>query len=110
VDHYLPLIARVLDQSERRVLHDQAVPAREKLVSLFEPHADIIVKGDRDVQYGHKINLVTSKSGLILDLVIESGNPADADRFLPMLDRHIARCGIPPRQMAADGAMPARSG
>jgi len=108
VDHYLPLIARVLDQSQRRVLHGQAVPAREKLVSLFEPHADIIVKGLRDVQYGHKLNLVTGKSGLILDLVIETGNPADAERFLPMLDRHIARCGAPPRQMAADGSYASR--
>ena len=109
VDHYLPLIARVLDQSERRVLHGQAVPAHEKLVSLFEPHADIIVKGGRDVQYGHKLNLVTGKSGLILDLVIEAGNPADAERFLPMLDRHIARCGAPPRQMAADGSYASRA-
>ena len=108
VDHYLPLIARILDQSERRVLHGQAVPAREKLVSLFEPHADIIVKGGRDVQYGHKLNLVTGKSGLILDLVIEAGNPADAERFLPMLDRHIAHCGTPPRQMAADGSYASR--
>jgi len=108
VSHYLPLIARVLDQSERRVLRGQAVPANEKLVSLFEPHADIIVKGARDVQYGHKINLVTGKSGLILDIVIEAGNPADAERFLPMLDRHIARCGTPPRQMAADGGYASR--
>jgi transposase, IS5 family len=108
VDHYLPLIARVLDQSERRVVHGQTVPAGEKLVSLFEPHADIIVKGARDVQYGHKLNLVTGKSGLILDLVIETGNPADAERFLPMLDRHIARCGTPPRQMAADGSYASR--
>jgi len=108
VDHYLPLIARILDQSERRVLHGQAVPAREKLVSLFEPHADIIVKGGRDVQYGHKLNLVTGKSGLILDLVIKTGNPADAERFLPMLDRHIAHCGTPPRQMAADGSYASR--
>ena len=108
VDHYLPLIARILDQSERRVLHGQAVPAREKLVSLFEPHADIIVKGGRDVQYGHKLNLVTGKSGLILDLVIKTGNPADAERFLPMLDRHIAHCGTPSRQMAADGSYASR--
>lgn len=108
VDHYLPLIARVLDQSERRVLRGQAVPAGEKLVSLFEPHANIIVKGLRDVQYGHKLNLVTGKSGLILDLVIEAGNPADAERFLPMLDRHIARCGTPPRQIAADGGYASR--
>jgi len=55
------------------------------------------------VQYGHKLNLVTGKSGLILDVVVEAGNPADAERFLPMLDRQIARCGVPPRQMAADG-------
>jgi IS5 family transposase len=27
------------------------VPAGEKLVSLFETHADIIVKGGRDVHY-----------------------------------------------------------
>jgi transposase, IS5 family len=108
LQHYLPLIARVLDQSERRVLHGQAVPTSEKLVSLFEPHADIIVKGSRDVQYGHKLNLVTGKSGLILDLVVETGNPADAERFVPMLDRHIARCGTPPRQMAADGGYASR--
>jgi IS5 family transposase len=108
VEHYLPLIGRVLDQSERRVLRGQPVSAGEKLVSLFEPHADIIVKGARDVQYGHKLNLVTGKSGLILDLVIEAGNPADAERFVPMLDRHIARCGVPPRQMAADGGYASR--
>jgi IS5 family transposase len=64
--------------------------------------------GARDVQYGHKLNLVTGNSGLILDLVIEAGNPADAERFLPMLDRHIARCGAPPRQIAADGGYASR--
>jgi IS5 family transposase len=37
--------------------------------------------------------VATGKSGLILDVVVESGNPADAERFLPMLDRHIARAG-----------------
>jgi IS5 family transposase len=84
-------------------LDGEIVPASEKLVSPFEPHADIIVKGGRQVQYGHKLNLATGKSGLILDIVIETGNPADAERFVSMLDRHIARTGAPPRQTAADG-------
>ena len=44
VAHYLPLIARVIVQTRRRVLDGETVPASEKLVSLFEPHADIIVK------------------------------------------------------------------
>ena len=38
---------RVIDQTERRVFDGETVPAGEKLVSLFEPHADIIVKGGR---------------------------------------------------------------
>src|SRR6202011_5464880 len=103
LSHYLPLIERILAQSQRRVLDGQAVPASEKLVSLFEPHADIILKGARDMQYGHKLNLVTGQSGLILDVVGDAGNPADAERFLPMIERQIARCGAPPRQVAADG-------
>lgn len=102
-NHYRPLIERIIAQSERRVLKGEQVQASEKLVSLFEPHADIIVKGGRDTGYGHKLNLVTGRSGLVLDVVIEAGNPADSDRLLPMLERHIAFYGEPPRQAAADG-------
>ena len=87
VNHYRPLIERIIAQSERRVLAGQPVPASDKLVSLFEPHADIIRKG-REVAYGHKLNLTTGPSGLILDLVVEAGNPAASARLLPMLERH----------------------
>jgi transposase, IS5 family len=107
--HYRPLIERIIRQSERRVLCGEQVPAGEKIVSLFEPHADIIVKGSRDVEYGHKLNLTTGRSGLILDLVIESGNPADSERFLPMLERHIAIYGEAPNQAAADGGYASRA-
>lgn len=107
VDHYRPLIERIIAQSERRVLGGQPVPASDKLVSLFEPHADIIRKG-REVAYGHKLNLTTGRSGLILDLVIEVGNPADSERLLPMLERHSALYGKPPRQAAADGSYASR--
>ena len=108
VRHDEPLIERVIAQSERRVLSGEAVPAGDKLVSLFEAHADIIVKGSRDVDYGHKLNLTTGKSGLILDLVIEAGNPADSERLLPMLERHITAYGAAPRQAAADGGFASR--
>ena len=106
--HYRPLIERIIAQTERRVLHGEAVAASDKIVSLFEPHADIIVKGSRDTEYGHKLNLTTGRSGMILDLVIEAGNPADSDRLLPMLERHIAFYGRAPRQAAADGGFATR--
>jgi IS5 family transposase len=106
--HYRPLIERIIWQTERRVFFGEAIAAGDKIVSLFEPHADIIVKGSRDVEYGHKLNLITGRSGLILDVVIETGNPADSERFLPMLERHIAFYGEAPRQAAADGGFASR--
>ncbi len=92
-----------MELGRKWVRHDRR---QRRLVAgseMFEPHADIIVKGGREVQYGHKINLATGRSGLILDVVVETGNPADAERFLPMLERHIASHGQPPRQIAGDG-------
>ena len=108
VRHYQPLIEQIIAQTQRRVLAGEPVAAGDKLVSLFEPHADIIVKGSRDVEYGHKLNLTTGRSGMILDLVVEAGNPADSERLLPMLERHIARHGEAPRQLAADGGFATR--
>ncbi len=86
--HYLPLIKQVIDQTQRRVLQGEGVVAGEKIFSLFETHTDIIIKGNRDIQYGHKLNLGSGKSGLILDVVIEEDNPADTEHLLPMLERH----------------------
>ena len=103
VAHYPPLIKQVIDQTQRRVLQGESVPASDKIFSLFETHTDIVIKGSRDIQYGHKLNLSSGKSGLILDIVVEAGNPADTDRLLPMLDRHIQHYGCAPRQLAVDG-------
>ena len=97
------LMERVIEQAERRVIGGEQVAAAEKIFSLFEAHSDIIIKGRRDIQYGHKLNLASGVSGLILDAVIEQGNPADSACFIPLLERQIEIYGGAPRQMAADG-------
>ena len=102
-DQLLPLVEAVVSQTERRVFKGEKVPAQEKIVSLYEAHTDIIVKDRRDVQYGHKLNLTQGRSRMILDLVIETGNPADSDRFIPMVQRQKAIYGRAPRQTAVDG-------
>lgn len=74
-----------MDQTQRRVYGDEKVPASEKIVSLLEEHTDIIVKGEREVLYGHKINLATQENGFITYLNIETGNQADSTLYLPVL-------------------------
>ena len=100
---YEALTSRVIEQTERRVIHGERVPSADKIVSLFEAHTDIIVKGFRDVQYGHKINLSSDANGFITALTIEEGNPADKILFLPMLDYHHAVLGKLPTSVVADG-------
>lgn len=99
----LPRMNRVLDQAERRVLHGEKVPSAEKLVSIFEPHTDIIVKDNRETRYGHKVCLTAGRSSLVLDCVIDEGNPTDSTLLERTLERHIGLFGAAPRQAAFDG-------
>ena len=100
--HYLELGRRVVDQTERRVFRGESVPAGEKIVSIFEPHADVIIKDQRQTLYGHKVFLSVGASGMILDLLMERGNPSDAAQAIPMLERHRALMGKAPEQVAFD--------
>jgi IS5 family transposase len=106
--HYVCLARRVIDQTERRVLRGESVPAGEKLVSLFEPHTDIIVKDRRETLYGHKICLTSGASGLVTDVVIEDGNPADSTLAVKMVERHRDLYGKAPRQVSFDGGFTSR--
>lgn len=94
---------KVMDQTRRRVLEGKKVPASEKVFSFFEVHTDIIEKGNRETTYGHKVFVAGGSSGLILDCLIERGNPADSAMFLPLLERQKGLYGRVPRQVATDG-------
>ena len=101
--HYIELSRRVIEQTERRVIHGESVPASEKIVSIFEPHTDIIVKDRRETFYGHKVCLNGGSSNLITDCVIVDGNPADSTLTEQMLDRHEEIYGRYPLKAAFDG-------
>jgi transposase, IS5 family len=103
VMHYRQLLERVIDQAQRRVLQGEKVPATEKIYSLFEEHTDIIIKGQRDIEYGHKINLSTDTNGLITVLLIEEGNPCDTDRYIPVVEAHQSLYQSVPQTTIADG-------
>ena len=103
IKHYLDLTRRVIDQTERRVLNGEKVTAEDKIVSIFEPHTDIICKDNRDTYYGHKICLTGGASNLILDCKILEGNPADTSLVEQMLDRQKDIYGQYPLKVALDG-------
>ena len=106
---YQGFLVRVVDQTRRRVVDDEKVPVHEKLFSIFEPETDMISKGRRRPQFGHKITVTAGRSGLVLDCVIERGNPADVTLTLRQLERVTELCGKAPRDAIFDGGFASRA-
>ena len=100
---YIPRAKQVIDQAYRRIVNKEEVPAQEKIVSIFEEHTDIIVKGFRDVVFGHKISLTTGKSCLILGLQVLDGNPKDSTLVSGIMENHKETFDAPPKAAAFDG-------
>lgn len=103
VEHHRQLLCQVIHQTQQRIYNDSPVASSEKIVSIFEPHTDIIVKSAQDVYYGHKINLATDTQGLDFHVDILQGNPADTALYLPVLDAHRNLFGDLPHTTVADG-------
>ena len=101
--HYLELLQKVREQTERRVLRGEKVPAEDKVVAIFEEHSDIICTGGRETLFGHKVYLTCGRSSLILDARVVAGNPADQSQMKPMLRRHFEHYGFYPLQASLDG-------
>ena len=107
--HYVGLTRKVLEQTRRRIDCGEHVPAKDKVVSIFEPHTDVIVKDRRDTLYGHKLCFATGASGLVLDCRIEDGNPADSTLAIEMVKRQGDIFDRVPRQVAFDGGFASKA-
>jgi IS5 family transposase len=99
----LPLMEQVYDMAYRKQILGEQVPNDEKIFSIYELHTDIIVKGSREIYFGHKVNFVSGRSNLILDCEIPRGNPSDINLYPSALDRIEKNYQIIPRDSATDG-------
>jgi IS5 family transposase len=101
---FLPRVARIIDQTVRRVLGGEKVPADEKLVSLFEPETAIIRKGKpaRPTEFGRVVWLDEVEGGIISGYRILDGNASEKEQLRPSLDHHVQLFDKPPNLLTAD--------
>ena len=103
LQHLSEITPLIIDQTVRRVFKKETLESGDKYVSIFEPHTDIIVKGERDIVYGHKTFFSVGTSGLVLDTILVQGNPKDSEYFVDLLERHEKNFKRYPRQVVTDG-------
>lgn len=104
LEEMLPLAETVYNQAYRRVILDEKVPADEKVVSVFEPHTDIICRGKKGsaTEFGHKFDVATGRSGLVTFYEVYEGNPCDGDILKDSLEHHERLFGRVPERLAGD--------
>jgi IS5 family transposase len=100
----IPLVEQVIAQTVRRVFQGEQVPAKDKIVSLFEPHTDIIRrdKEHKPTEFGHKVWMDEVDGRIISDYRVLDGNPGDQTQWRPSLEHHLQQFGKPPQQASAD--------
>jgi len=103
LEKHVDVMKLVYDMVHIKEIQGQKVRNEAKIFSIYEQHTDIIVKGSREVKFGHKVDLCSGKSNLILHCQVLRGNPSDSGLFAPAVDAIIENYGIVPRDCATDG-------
>jgi IS5 family transposase len=108
-------VARSLRVLERVVVHGKQVVVQTrarilrgetksdgKLVSIFEPHTQILRKGKKHkpTEFGRTVKVQEAEGGIVTDIAVVSGH--DSALIESSIAAHTKHFGRPPRVLAAD--------
>jgi IS5 family transposase len=100
--HFIELGEAVVRQTRARVLGGDT-RSEGKLVSIFEPSAQILRRGKpyRPTEFGRLVKVQEAEGGLVTDIEVVDGKN-DSPTLVPSVNRHISVFGKPPQLAAAD--------
>jgi hypothetical protein len=84
------LLPRAQKQAHERIIGDRKVDNAEKVLSLYEPDIQVLVRGKAgaEVEFGNKLLLGENRQGIILDYQMwQETVPADASLLVESLER-----------------------
>src|SRR5208283_2589851 len=87
--HFLALAETVAEQARRRVVFGEKIPSLEKILSVFEPHTEVICKGKvgAPVQFGRQVLVLEDQFGYIVHYELMGRGQQDKDVGVPALQR-----------------------
>ena len=90
INMILEQLPQAIRQAHERIIGERQVKNAEKILSLYEDHAAVYVRGKAgaEVEFGSQLLLGESESGVILDWELVDGDPrADTKMLSRSLDR-----------------------
>jgi hypothetical protein len=89
IDQVLELLPRAQKQAHERIIGERKVDNAEKILSLYEPDIQVLVRGKAgaEVEFGNKLLLGENRQGIILDYQLwPESAPVDASLLVESLE------------------------
>lgn len=104
MDQVLEQLPQARKQARQRILQGQAVPNEEKILSLYEPDVQVIVrkKAGVEVEFGNTLFLAENPQGLILDWELFRQSAPSDPAILPQSVGRMEKIFGPLQAVAAD--------
>ena len=99
----IPRVRQAMRQTRERVLKGNTHVVG-KIVSLFEPHTEVIRKGKaaKPTEFGKMVKIQEAEQQIITHYEVYEERPSDAALLVPALDAHEQQLGRTPRLITAD--------
>jgi hypothetical protein len=94
--HLLDLAPRVIKQAHERIIGERPIKNDEKLLSIYEPHASVYVRGKAgaECEFGIQCLIAESVDGLIMDWDVPGDRVIpDTKSLIPSIERMNAAYG-----------------
>ena len=104
LESFIPIIKKVVEQTERRVFRGETVANDEKVFSIFQPEVYCIRKGksDKPNEFGKKVRFDQCDGKIITSWEIYDKNVSDTETFVPAIQSHVKQFGKAPYMTAGD--------
>jgi transposase, IS5 family len=101
----IPRVKQVMRQTRERIIKGNT-RMDGKLVSLFEPHTEVIRKGKaaKPTEFGKMVKIQEAEQQIITHYQVYDERPSDSDLLIPAIEAHQSQLGHVPRLVTADAA------
>jgi hypothetical protein len=104
IQEVLDQLPAAIKQAHERIIGGRKLPNKAKILSLYDPDVDVIVRGKSgaEVEFGNKLWLGETREGLIVDYLLEKDQSGDTRHVGPAMKRLVTAQSLPVKSVWGD--------
>ena len=103
----LDQLPAAIKQAHERIIGGRKLPNKDKILSLYDPDVQVIVRGKShaEVEFGNNLWLGETREGFIADYLLEKEKTSDAKQIQPAITRLVSELQLPVGNVWGDRAL-----